>query len=286
MRFIGGRCETVSYTGGTKLNREQILEAMEKHVEVNRVLVERAGQDWEGALEYILWSSTSRLDAFIELARVDPKGSTVMWTETDGVGGVDHVLRVLRETEAHVVISGGDLGSEDTRDNWPAHMMYQHLLSQEPCLSMNRVTIDAKSGHTGWQARILSRLLSAYGTKNFCVVGPLYHMYRLISTLVEGVDRWSDDEQKNMFWFPAPFGDWETRHRCKMPHPDTGLSQKGFTYGELAFVPGESMPRFRFEDKSAENTSEFWKWLEGMSRTDLMCSHARVERCLALRTIL
>jgi hypothetical protein len=200
----------------------------------------------------------------------------IIWTETDGLGGLEHVSTVLRRAKrigdpVHLIITGGDT-SFATRGNLPGQRMadaLRHTYGSEIDFDSS-VTIDGFSKNTGHQGRIVPGLLKAMGAKEVIVVAPLYHLPRFLTTIGYGSKYFADIRPK---FVPMPFGTWETWHSCKEPIVENATDPinasayarvLGYTYADLLFKSG--LPRFHFEDAGAENTSEIDKIISGWVR--------------------
>ncbi len=246
-------------------------EAVRPYKKCIRESVSRVGENADAFLRYLAW--VTRVHAIpVGSAKHSPKlgERVVIWTESDGLGGIEHVASILRRAErikepVHLFISGGS-ESFSTRGNLPAQRMADALRfsygSEFAFDSM--VTVDGFSRNTGHQGRIIPSWLKAVQATEVVVVAPLYHIGRFMTTIGYGCKM----AGIHLAFFPMPFGTWDTWHGCKEPYCCQVLEEygsvRGFTYAELCFAA--DLPRRRFEDVGAENTSEIEKIITGWAR--------------------
>lgn len=229
-----------------------------------------------------------------------PGEHLLWWGETDGFRGrkivADMLWRAMTRdgvTQIHILISGGNIGDEESHDNLPAHRMLEALrlrLDADNPMSKplnvlqtdGRVSIDALSRHTGHQVRHLRAWCETFGVKRLGIVLPLYHMPRWLLTFAEAW-RGSDGTLKKpdgLTIYPMPYGRLETTHRTK--GPVTNLEQR-FTYRELLFTPAAKMPKFNFSAGSGgrDDTSEFEKILDTWRNpSKYFCGVAKLDEAL------
>jgi hypothetical protein len=269
-----------------------ILGKLTPYTDTLTELATAAGEEPENLWKYLGWALTRGTVTPEEKPR--PRGQRVaLWSETDGMRGLETILRLKQEAadrkEAfHCIISGGDLGYYE-RDNLPGPYMLQQTMVQ--CLALgipwspDEFTLDCFSKHTGHQGHLLPAMLRVMGAKVVDLVIPLYHLPRFALTIgygtkVAGIN--------GLRFVPQPYGTWETRHAAKMPRREDDTydpATQGYTYGELLCA---KLPPFARENKAsiAENTSEIEKIFSGMehvvaaSGKKLACYHLRLAEAI------
>ena len=161
----------------------------------------------------------------------------ILWGETDGINGIDNVVRLLNaRPESTLIVTGGDYGREEKLDNIGSLDLFNDLSRRlisngwSPREVNERVIIESMSRHTGDQRRIVGALLTAIAPQNIFVVLPKYHMPRFLMTV--GLPLYQKNFRPNIY--PWPFGEWGTHHKAKGPKDQ---SAETFTYAELLALP-------------------------------------------------